>query len=284
MGISLNSGLGPVYASAIQGSRSRQQDAVRVRWLSSDAAWLIVLADGMGGHVAGDLASRIAVDSFVGTFASMREEKAELDAAFQHALQDANARIGTVQSSRPETAGMGTTLVAAHVSNQGLRWISVGDSLLMLYHAGALTRLNEDHSLRALDPEARGGAAPNMLTSALTGTDIRKVDLRMEPVAVTQGDLVIVASDGVLSLPDEQIAKVLASGPPTEVATMTEALFEQVELAAQPRQDNCTIAMFAPGSPPPRARLPWVLRWVIWLGLGTALAAAAAGVARYYHL
>jgi serine/threonine protein phosphatase PrpC len=283
MGISLNSDLGPVYASAIQGARSQQQDAVRIRWLANDAAWLIVLADGMGGHAAGDLASKIAVDSFVGTFASMREERAELDATFRHALEDANARIGTVQSTRPETVGMGTTLVAAHVSDQGLRWISVGDSLLMLYRAGALKRLNEDHSLRALDEETRGGAAANMLISALTGADIQKIDLRIEPVAIRRGDLVIVASDGVLTVTDEQIAKVLASGPPTEVAAMTEALFEQVHFAGVPRQDNCTIAMFAPGAPA-RASFPRPLRWIIWFGLVAALAAAAAGAARYYHL
>src|SRR3954454_22221591 len=113
MGISLKSDLGSVYATAIQGSRSQQQDAVRLRWLAADRAWLIVLADGMGGHAAGDLASKIAVDSFVGTFAATREAGSGLEAAFKRALEDANAKIGEVQAVRPETKGMGTTLVAA---------------------------------------------------------------------------------------------------------------------------------------------------------------------------
>jgi PPM family protein phosphatase len=282
MGISLNSDLGPVYASAIQGSRSEQQDAVRLRWLADDGAWLIVLADGMGGHAAGDLASRIAVDSFVGTFASDRDEGSELETAFKHALEDANAKIGTVQDMRPETAGMGTTLVAAHISNQGLRWVSVGDSLLMLYRAGSLKRLNEDHSLRALDAEARGGAAANMLTSALMGADIHKADLRLKPVAIERGDLVIVASDGVLSLPDEQIADILASVQPADVDAMTEALIEQVHLKDVPRQDNCTIAMFA-ASAPRRASARRTLRWIGWLCFIVALAAAAIAAARYYQ-
>src|SRR5580692_418514 len=162
MATSVSSELGSVYATAIQGARSQQQDSVRVRWLADEQAWLIALADGMGGHAAGDLASKIAVDSFVGTFAARRDEQDDLGQAFQLALEDANARIAAVQSARPETSGMGTTLVAAHVSREGLRWISVGDSLLLLYRDGGLTQLNEDHSLRGVSPEQRGGAAPNM--------------------------------------------------------------------------------------------------------------------------
>src|SRR5258705_4960407 len=112
METSLKSELGAVYAAAIQGARSQQQDAVRIRWLADETAWLIVLADGMGGHAAGDLASKIAVDSFVGTFASLREQDTGLEESFRVALDDANTRIAAVQAARPETKGMGTTLVA----------------------------------------------------------------------------------------------------------------------------------------------------------------------------
>ena len=198
------------------------------------------------------------------------------------AIQAANHAVYQQSRQLRQYNGMGTTLVAAHISDQGLRWVSVGDSLLMLYRAGSLKRLNEDHSLRALDAQARGGAAANMLTSALMGADIHKADLHIKPVAIEQGDLVIVASDGVLSLPDEQIADILASVQPAEVDAMTEALIEQVHLKDMPRQDNCTIAMFAPGAPR-RASARRALRWVAWLGFVVALAAAAAVAARYYQ-
>jgi serine/threonine protein phosphatase PrpC len=273
METSLQSDLGTVYAATIQGARNQQQDAVRIRWLADEAAWLIVLADGMGGHAAGDLASKIAVDSFVGAFASMREGDAGLEESFRSALDDANARIAAVQSARPETKGMGTTLVAAHISGQGLRWVSVGDSLLMIYRDGAVAHLNEDHSLRSLSAEARGAAAANMLTSALSGGPIHKIDLHLDPLPVGVGDLLIVASDGVLSITDEQIAGVLSSTPVVEVDAMTEALIDSVNLAEKPHQDNCTIAMFSPSAE--RAATRFGLRVI----LGSLLILAALGAA-----
>jgi serine/threonine protein phosphatase PrpC len=241
----LTSDLGVVYAAAIQGARSQQQDAVRIRWLADEAAWLIVLADGMGGHAAGDLASKIAVDSFVGEFASMREESAGIEESFRSALNDANAKIAAIQSARPETKGMGTTLIAAHISEKGLRWISVGDSLLMLCRDGAITHLNEDHSLRSLSDEARGDASANMLTSALSGGPIHKIDLHVAPLPVNSSDLLIVASDGMLSLTDQEIVGVLASSETPEVGAMTKALIDSVNQAKRPHQDNCTIVMFS---------------------------------------
>jgi serine/threonine protein phosphatase PrpC len=278
MDASLTSELGAVYAAAIQGARSQQQDSVRLRWLADDAAWLIALADGMGGHAAGDLASKIAVDSFVAAFAALRAEHAGFEDAFNTALKEANARIAAMQQARPETKGMGTTLVAAHVSPQGLRWISVGDSLLVLYRDGGSKRLNEDHSLRGISEEARAGSSANMLVSALSGGPVQKIDLRTEPLPMIRGDVLMVASDGVLSLADEEIRRVLAATTPAQVDVMTNSLLELVERAGVPHQDNCTLALFAPagGRRPRRSRLALVLFAV--LGLAAAAAATAASL------
>lgn len=278
MATSISPELGSVYATAIQGARSQQQDSVRVRWLAEEQAWLIVLADGMGGHAAGDLASKIAVDSFVGTFAAGRAEQGDLGGSFQLALEDANDRIAAVQSARPETRGMGTTLIAVHISREGLRWVSVGDSLLLLYRSGGLTQLNDDHSLRGVSPEQRGNAAPNMLISALSGGPIQKVDLRTEPVAIDASDLVVVASDGLLSLSNEQMAGVLAANASGEAEAMTEALIESVNREQKPHQDNCTIALYAASAERPRRgslRLP-LLAALFTLLVAGALGAAAA--------
>jgi serine/threonine protein phosphatase PrpC len=279
MDASLTSELGAVYAAAIQGARSQQQDSVRLRWLADDAAWLIALADGMGGHAAGDLASKIAVDSFVGSFAALRAEHAGFEEAFGTALTEANARIAAMQQARPETRGMGTTLVAAHISRQGLRWISVGDSLLTLYRDGSSARLNEDHSLRGLTEEARGSSSANMLVSALSGGPIQKIDLHTEPLPIVRGDVLMVASDGVLSLADAEIARVLASATPAQVDVMTNSLIDCVERAGVPHQDNCTVALFAPdagGRATGRSRLALLLYAV--LGLAAAGAAIAASL------
>ena len=275
MDASLTSELGTVYAAAIQGARSQQQDAVRLRWLADEAAWLIALADGMGGHAAGNLASKIAVDSFVGSFAALRAEGGGFEDAFNAALQEANARIAAMQQARPETKGMGTTLVAAHISRQGLRWISVGDSLLMLCREGGIVRLNEDHSLRGLSEEARGNSAANMLISALSGGPIQKIDLRTEPLRINRGDVLMVASDGVLSLSEADISRVLASGSASQVDLTTDALIALVQKAANPHQDNCTVALFAEDAADSRAGR-WRLVVLVLLGLAAAGAAAAA--------
>src|ERR1700679_1424453 len=167
------SATGSVHIAATKGGRSVQQDAVRVRWLANEQAWLIVLADGMGGHAAGEVASKLAVDSFVAAFAARREADAPYSEAFSYALDEANMLIGSVQTSQPQTTGMGTTLVAAHIAGKKLRWISVGDSPLWLVRGGIATRLNADHSLRRVSAATRQNASANTLTSALVG---RKID------------------------------------------------------------------------------------------------------------
>jgi protein phosphatase len=264
---------GAVYASALQGARNEQQDSVRVRWLAGEHAWLIVVADGMGGHAAGSLASRLAVDCFVSAFAALRQGAAGLRDAFLGALRDANDMIGSVQASRPETAGMGTTLVAAHISAEGVRWVSVGDSPLWLYRDGAIARLNEDHSLRQVAAAAPGGAS-NKLTSALVGKDIRTIDVCVEPVALRKGDLVIAASDGVLTLPDEEVARVVADNASRRVDAIAERLIEAVAGVEQPRQDNCTIVVSSRVCASRRRLHP-----AAWLGYALLAAAVCAGAA-----
>jgi serine/threonine protein phosphatase PrpC len=276
MGDLSQSRLGSVYTTAMQGDRSQQQDAYRARWLDFDGAWLIVIADGMGGHAAGDLAGKLAVDCFVAAFASLREGNSDFEAAFVGALKDANSLIASVQASRPETAGMGTTLVAAHISGEGLRWISVGDSPLCIYRDGSIMRLNEDHSLREVDPSDRGGASANMLRSALTGGPIQLIDLHIDPIKVLKSDLVILSSDGVLTISGQEMAKVIQASPAHRPDIVGERLIEAVTDADNPRQDNCTIAVYSRGGSPVRDRITWLAasKW----GLGIIAGSIALAV------
>ena len=147
----------------------------------------------MGGHAAGGVASRLAADTFVSAFTSSRSGGAPLAEALQSALDEANARIARGQQEMPETEGMGTTLVAAHLSPEGLAWVSVGDSPLWMLRSGRIDRLNEDHSFR---PEVARGvrAIANMLQSVLNGNPIALVDLQPRPRRLRAGDLVLLAS------------------------------------------------------------------------------------------
>ena len=116
--------------------------------------------------------------------------------------------------------GMGCTIVAAWIDDLGIRWTSVGDSLLLLYRLPDVIRLNADHSLGSfLDEqarqnkitrsEARRNRNRNALRSALTGSKIELIDMRGEPLELRAGDWVLLASDGICSLPGDEIADVV---------------------------------------------------------------------------
>ncbi len=244
-----------VFGAAIQGRRVEQQDSFRSVWLAAEKAWLLLVADGMGGHAAGGTASRLAADTFVTAFTGSRLAGASLMQALQSALDEANARIARGQDEDPATEGMGTTLVAAHLSGEGLAWVSVGDSPLWIFRAGAVEQVNEDHSFRPA--VARGiKAIANMLQSVLNGQPIALIDLQSKPRRLRHGDLVILASDGLLTLDNGDIAEIVrryaAQGP----ETVTRALLTEVESRQKSNQDNCAILVAI--APVPSRGSRWV--------------------------
>lgn len=150
------------------GKRERQEDDlghIDGNTLDPEGNHSVALvADGMGGHAAGEVASRAAVRGFVQAYGTRGLARDRL----QSALDRANAAIAEEVDQNAALSGMGTTLVAAAVTKQGLHWISVGDSSLYLFRAGRLERLNEDHSMRPViarlleeDPEAASNYSPN---------------------------------------------------------------------------------------------------------------------------
>ena len=124
---------------------------------------VVIVADGMGGHASGELASRLAVRAFVEAYGTEGPPADRLRAA----LDRANQAIDDAIRDNLSLDGMGTTLVAAAVTADGLEWISVGDSPLYLCRGGRLKRLNEDHSMapvitamREIDPATARGMNP----------------------------------------------------------------------------------------------------------------------------
>ncbi len=190
----------------IQGLRETQQDCAICIPLGI-AHHLLVLADGMGGHAAGDVASSVAVTSFCSAFEApgMPEEPNERLLA---ALEAANYAIHDEVAAAPELAGMGTTLVAVVVDGRELRWASVGDSPLWLIRGGAIRRLNADHSVAGelaervetgelTAAEAATMSGGSLLLSALQGENVDLVDIPEASERLEPDDIVIVASDGV---------------------------------------------------------------------------------------
>jgi protein phosphatase len=216
-----------------QGARPYQEDSWRLVTLG-DGSLLAVVADGMGGHAGGAVASQLAVDAFIHAM----EQGGGLD----DGLHDANQAVGRGALARHELTGMGATLVAARVRGDEVRWISVGDSPFYLVEAGQLIRLNADHSmapqidalvargmLSAEDAEHHPGR--HTLREAVMGEPLTLVDRGNRRLG--QDARLLVCSDGVQSLTNEQLLALTSA--------TVDRIIAAVLAAAKTHQDNITV-------------------------------------------
>ena len=213
---------------------------------------LMVLADGMGGHNGGAHASGVAVGKFIETFTALEGEVA---GRLAKGLDVSNDTIRVESKKDPELLGMGCTLVGVFFDKGGIEWISVGDSPLWLYRDGKLTQINEDHSMAPIiasqvetgeltAEEAAIHPHRNALRSALVGEDIPLIDMSGGPLALQDGDKVILASDGLQTLTDEEIAEVVAADE--DAHSLAEILIDAVEAKRKRGQDNTTVMVVTP--------------------------------------
>lgn len=246
-------------ATAIsKGARDYQEDALIADFTNGAEVSVAVLADGMGGHAAGDLASKIVVTEVFNTLmfrnSELADEGAELSEILRDAAETANNCLNYHVQLHPQTKGMGATLVSCVIRRDELHWISIGDSPLYLFRDNALTQLNEDHSLGPhIDmlvrsgnlTEAEGLNHPerNALTSVLLGQKIAQIDCPAQPFRLVAGDVIILASDGLQFLKNEEIAQVLRDRPFARSSDLADALMARVEGLGDPDLDNVTIAL-----------------------------------------
>lgn len=219
-----------------------------------------VLADGMGGHNAGEVASRMAVDVMtrycVDVFASnargrQTEPCAHETDTLRGAIEAANTAIHEMARFNPECAGMGATIVAALLQNGHLCVAHVGDSRLYRLRAAKLLPLTEDHSVvqellnRGLfTPEqARQSTSKNLVTRALGVEPHIQVD--MQTLATEPDDLYLLCSDGlndVLTLSDME--RVLVDHG-ADLETAARQLVDAANQAGGP--DNISVVIMRPG-------------------------------------
>ena len=236
-----------------QGSRSRQEDDYGVFELPPELGagdLLLVLADGMGGEQAGALASALAVRGFIETYDAV--SAATIPERLERTLHYVNERMALEVAADPENLyGMGCTLLAVVLADEGLYWISVGDSPLWLWRRGQLHRLNQDHAYRSVladwvnageisAEEAACHPDRNALVSAVTGEALELVDLPRQPCSLKPNDQILLASDGVLTLSEQEIAALLkkdghSAGSPCQ------RLLAAVASHQHPQQDNVTV-------------------------------------------
>jgi len=207
---------------------------------------LLIVADGMGGHSAGEVASQMAVEL---TPRLYYEAKGEPQAALKGAVEEANRRINAAAAADASKHGMGTTCTALVILDGQAFAAHVGDSRLYMQRDGKIYRLTEDHSavmemvklgLITLE-ESRTHEDKNVILRAL-GTAPAVEVATLEPFAVHVGDHYLLCSDGLYDLvPDDEIEREL-----TEAADIHAAGERLITLAkARGGHDNITIGILA---------------------------------------
>jgi PPM family protein phosphatase len=207
---------------------------------------LYLVADGMGGHVAGQLASRLAAEQTVAAFERVRDREATLTEKLRYCVAAANHYVYATAQEKPEVAGMGTTLVALLAGGGRLALAHVGDSRAYLVRGGRIRQLTDDHSLvaelvrrREITPDdAQGHPHRHVLTRAVGVR--RSVDPDLAELTPASGDVIALCSDGLTThVLDPEIAALVAADADLEAAC------ERLVALANARggDDNITIAL-----------------------------------------
>lgn len=183
---------------------------------------LIVVADGMGGHSAGEVASRLAVDVITRAY---YEDEGDPRSALENAFHEANNAIHKAAEKDASKNGMGTTCTALVLQNGTAISAHVGDSRLYLVREGAIYLMTEDHSavmemvkagLITLE-QARHHPEKNVILRAMGSHAEVEVTTWQEPFPVRAGDHFLLCSDGLYDLVEDEEIKgmVMLSAPPT---------------------------------------------------------------------
>ena len=164
---------------------------------------LAIVADGMGGHEGGQIASRMAVETLSEAYAASAEPDSQK--RLLNALAEAHQRIQSKAREDSRLSGMGTTCTAFALVNARLHFVHVGDSRLYLLREGKLRSLTRDHTLIArliekgvIRPEeAENHPQKHVLTSALGVAEDIEIDFPPEPLPIQAGDVLLICTDGL---------------------------------------------------------------------------------------
>ena len=217
---------------------------------------LYVVADGMGGHAAGEVASRVAVEAIV-EFVTLTGGNEEITWPFgldetisydgnrlKTAIRHANRRVLETTRERSELEGMATTVAAVLVDGDVANIAHVGDSRIYLWSGGEFRLLTSDHSWineqvqsGVISAEqARSHPLRNVVTRALGGRSELVVDVQSRQMA--PGDVLLLCSDGLTTMvPDPDIARILAASN-GDLESGAQALVDRRERAGRRRQHH----------------------------------------------
>jgi protein phosphatase len=224
----------------------QRTDTGRQRRGNEDASYarapLFVVADGMGGAQAGEVASQIAVE----TFAQGLPDEGPAEQRLVSRIREANERIHELSQTDRERHGMGTTMTAAYLDDSHLAIAHVGDSRAYLFRDGELRRLTKDHTLvqalidegKLTEAEAEQHPQRSVITRALGPEASVKVDTFTYPAKA--GDILLLCSDGLTSMiSEERIASTLAEA--SNLSAAADQLIHEANEAGG--RDNITVVL-----------------------------------------
>jgi protein phosphatase len=228
---------------------------------SSDCSHLYIVADGMGGHAAGEQASALAIDSvenYVLEALKWFSHKHNPDddrllTDFRNALGQAHERVRHEANEHPELHGMGTTLTLAYSLNDQLYVAHVGDSRCYLFRERILYRVTQDHTL--VEDMVRKGVLTeeqavhhrwrHVITSTVGGESTR-VRIDVHRLHLQPGDIILLCSDGLTEMQTgDEIAAILQTATSPEIAC--QQLIDAANKAGGKDNITAVVAVFAAG-------------------------------------
>lgn len=227
--------------------RTSNQDSFVAAPAASDEKWqahghLFLVADGMGAHAAGELASKIAADTIPLNY--FKHTELSVPEAIQLAVEEANEKIHSRGEANAEFRGMGTTASTLLLLPQGALIAHVGDSRVYRLRRGLIEQLSFDHSLvweMTASGQVPAGTVPdyipkNIITRSLGPNQSVQVDLE-GPFPIEVGDTFVLCSDGLSGqVKDDELGAIVATLAPTEAVQM---LVDLANLRGGP--DNITV-------------------------------------------
>ena len=235
-----------------------------MRWINNeaclltDAGALLVVADGMGGMNAGEVASQIAIDTVRDLFTPDRlkgislQDSNAVNSYLTAAVAEADRRIKVTAASHPETHGMGTTIVIAWLIGGWLYVAWCGDSRAYVYNSVCgLGRLTKDHSYvqslvdigKLTDEQAFDYPQSNIITRCLSDSKSQaEAETLPAPYQVADGDIILLCTDGLSGMiRDRQTEEILRSQPPKDLTLTAKALIDGALRGGG--ADNVTVAL-----------------------------------------
>jgi protein phosphatase len=226
-------------------------DVGRLRSANEDAylaeSPLFVIADGMGGHIAGDVASSTAIE----TISAHKQDITPADPqTLAQLVHEANAAVWSKAQSDPALSGMGTTCTLVYVDDGRAHVAHVGDSRAYRLREGELERLTEDHTLVArmvkegkLRPEDADHHPQRSIITRALGID-SEISVDLTAVELDEGDRLLLCSDGLTSMvPEQEIVDTLSTQPDAQAAA--DSLVEAANRAGG--EDNVTVLVVDAG-------------------------------------